>query len=170
MVIAGSAFQILNAQACLSLSTAAAPSGGVASLELSFDSPAHQRPAALQWTFRYPSSAVRSLTVDDGPVVTAAGKTVMCAPTPAGYTCLAVGANRGAIANGVVARIAVVLSPDAANAAIELVNPVAASPEGYLVPLTVRNGMITTGNVSPDRKLRPPLRRTLRTQCSSNTE
>jgi hypothetical protein len=163
--------QILNAQACLSLSTAAAPSGSTASLELSLDSPADQRPAALQWTFRYTLSAIRSFTVDDGPVVTAAGKTVMCTPNAAGYMCIAVGAaNTTTIANGVVARITAVLSPEAGNAGIDLVNLLAASPEGYFIPLVARSGMVTTANVSPDRRLRPPLRRTLRSRCLSKTE
>ena len=156
----------LKAQICLTLSTATAPSG-TASLELSLNSSASDpTPAALQWNLQFPSSAIRSLAVDDGPSVTAAGKTVICAPNANGYTCLAVGGNLNTIGNGVIAKITAALAPDAAAATIQVVNPLAASPEGYFIPIAARGGIITTANVSSDRRLRPPLRRIAGIQCT----
>jgi hypothetical protein len=156
----------LNAQICLTLSTAAAPSGTV-SLELSLNSSASDPPpAALQWTLQFPASTIRSLTVDDGPSVTAAGKTVICAPNANGYTCLAVGGNLNTIGNGVIAKITAALAPDATAATIQVVNPLAASPEGYFIPIAARGGTITTANVSSDRRLRPPFKRIAGIHCS----
>jgi hypothetical protein len=157
----------LNAQICLTLSSAASTPGESASLELSLDSSRETAPAALQWTLQYPPSAIRSLTVDDGPALTAASKTVMCTPNAAGYTCLAVGANARSIANGVIAKITAVLAPDTATAVIQVVNPLAASADGYFIPIVGRSGDITTANVSRDRRLRPPLRRIAGVQCRS---
>jgi hypothetical protein len=157
----------LKAQICLTLSTAAVEPGGTASLDLSLNASASDPPpAALQWTLQFPSSAIRSLTVDDGPAVTTAGKTVICAPKTDGYTCLAVGGNLKTIGNGVIAKITAALAPDAATATIQVVNPLAASPEGYFIPITARGGIITTANVSSDRRLRPPLRRIAGVQCT----
>ena len=68
----------LKAQTCLSLSTAAITLGGTATLELALDSSSGTPPAALQWTFQYPSSGLVSLNAENGPAATAAGKTVMC--------------------------------------------------------------------------------------------
>ena len=155
----------LPAQNCLTLSTAVVSSGGTASLELSLNSSADTPPAALQWSLQYPLSAIRSLTVDVGSAVSAASKTVMCAPNAAGYTCLAVGANANAIANGVIAKITAVLAPEASSAVIQVVNPLAVSDAGYFIPISATSGSITTANVSPDRRLRPPFKRIAGVQC-----
>jgi len=157
--------QGLSGQTCLTLSTAAVTPGGTASLELSLDSSAESPVAALQWTLRFPSSAISSITVDDGPAVTAADKTVMCTSKAEGYVCMAVARNGNTIAKGVVAKLTAVLASDASNAVIEVVDPFAASPEGYFIPITARNGTVTTANVSRDRRLRPPLRRIAALQC-----
>jgi|SRR5215467_8705185 len=155
----------LNAQTCLRLSTAAVAPGGAVSLELSLDSPVDLRPAALQWSFQFPSSSISTFTVDDGVAVTAAAKTVICAPNEAGYTCLAVGANAKTIANGVIAKVTAVLAPQTTNVAVQVVNPYAASENGYFIPISAQSGIITTANVSPDRRLRPPLKRIAASQC-----
>src|SRR5580704_11564749 len=81
----------LTAQTCLVLSPATISSDGTASMNLSLYSAPGTPPAAVQWTFQYPSSNIRSLTVDDGPMLTAAGKITMCAGDAAAYKCLAVG-------------------------------------------------------------------------------
>jgi hypothetical protein len=157
----------LNAQPCLSLSTAAVAPGGTASLDLSLISPADTPPAVLQWTFQYPASTLLSLTVDDGPAVTAAGKTIMCAGSTTTYTCLAVGANAKTIANGVIAKVTAVLAPEVANAVLRILNPMGASAAGYFIPISASSGSIATANVSPDRRLRPPLRSIAGIQCRS---
>jgi hypothetical protein len=156
----------LNAQICLGLTTVASASGGGSvSLDLSLDSLSNTPPAGLQWNLQYPASAIRSLEVDDGPAATAAGKTVICAPNANGYTCVAVGANAKTIPNGVVAKVTAILAPDVSNAVIQVVNPLAASAEGYYMPISARDGMITAANVSPDRRLRPPLRKIAAIRC-----
>jgi len=159
--------QPVSAQTCLALSTVVVGSGDTASLELSLDSSADSPPAALQWNLQYLPSAIRSLTVDDGPAATAASKTVMCAPSTAGLTCLIMGSNTKTIPNGVIAKITAVLASDTTTATIQLMNPLAASAEGYFMPASARSGTITTANVSADRRIRPPLRRITATQCHS---
>ena len=148
----------LNAQTCLSLSTTAAAPGGTASLDLSLNS-SSEMPASLQWTFQSPSSSISSLTVDNGPATTAAGKTVICTGNTTAYTCLVVGANAKTIANGVIAKVTASLSPDVTTAVIRISNPLGASAAGYFIPISSENGNVISANESADRKLRPPLRR-----------
>jgi hypothetical protein len=156
----------LSAQACLSLSTAATAPGGAANLDLSLDFSSDTPPAAVQWTFQYPASAISSITVDDGPAVTAAGKAVICANGAAGYTCMVVGRNVNTISKGIIAKITVVLAPDARSAAIQLANTLAASVEGYFIPISGRGGIVTSANASEDGRLRPPLKRIGGLRCS----
>src|SRR5215813_11831314 len=134
----------LNAQNCSTFSTNVSILGGANSVELSLESSADTPPTALQWTFRYPLPAVSSLTMDAGPAVTAVGKTVICAPNPAGSTCLAMGSNASTVGNGVIAKVTIVLVPEVVSAPFELINPLGASAAGYFAPVCVRGSVNTT--------------------------
>jgi len=147
-----------SAQTCLVLSTAVVAPGGAADLELKLISGSDTPPASLQFTFSYPAS-LRSLTVNDGPAAAAADKTVMCNGDAAAYTCLAIGANAKPIPDGVIAKVTVALAPDAGSAEIQLTQTCGASGEGHYLPISSGNGVLTTANVSPDGRLRPPLKR-----------
>ena len=148
MTIAG-----LNAQTTsLTLSSATVTPDGTASLDLSLDSSSGVPPAAIQWTFQYSSSSISSIAVDDGPMSTSAGKTVFCAGDANGYTCLAVGLNAETIADGVVAKVTVVLAPGTSAATILVTGASGASPGGDPIPISAASGTITSAKVSPYRK------------------
>jgi len=131
--------------------------GGAALLNLSLYSSPGTEPATVQWTFEYAASNIRSLTVDDGPMLTSAGKTAMCAGEAAGYNCLAVGLNTNTIASGVIAKVTAVLAPGAGAAAISIANSFAASAVGNLIPISPR--IVSTGShVASDCRIHPALR------------
>jgi hypothetical protein len=147
----------LAAQSCLVLSPASVSSGGVALLNLSLYSSPGTAPAAVQWTFQYASSDIHSLAVDDGPVLTSAGKTVMCSGNADAYNCLAVGFNSNAIASGVIAKVTAVLAPGATTPAISIARSLASSAAGNLIPISPK--IPSAGaHVSPDCRIHPPLR------------
>ena len=127
----------MPAQTCLMLSQPTVTPDGKALLNLSLYSQPGAVPAALQWAFQYPSSGITSLSVDDGPSLTAAGKTSICNGDANGYTCLAVGANMNRIANGVIAEVTAVLAPGSPLPTIQIQNAQGASPEGYFLPIRV---------------------------------
>jgi len=146
----------LNAQTCLVLSPVVIAADGTASMDLSLYSSSGEPPAAVQWTFRYPASSISRLTVDDGPVLTSAGKTAICAGDAAAYNCLAVGGNAKAIANGVIAKVIAVLAPGVNTAAIQISNTLASSAAGYSIPISSRIMPVRGANVSSDCRLHPP--------------
>jgi hypothetical protein len=148
----------LNAQTCLVLSPATIAADGVASLDLSLYSSPGTALAAVQWTFRYPSSSIGSLTVDDGPMLTSAGKTAICAGDATAYTCLAVGASTKTIGNGIIARVTAVLVPGAGSAAVALTDSLGASSAGNLIPIPLRIEAPAGAKVSSDCKLHTPQR------------
>ena len=150
----------LNAQTCLVLSPATIAADGTASMDLSLYSSSVEPPAAIQWTFRYPASSISSLTVDDGPMLTSAEKTAICAGDAAAYKCLAVGANAKTITNGVIAKVTAVLAPGASTATIQITNTLGASAAGYVIPISSRIKPATGADVSNDCRLLPPPRGT----------
>jgi hypothetical protein len=107
-------------------------------MELSLYSPRGSEPAAFQWTFQYDASNVAALSVEDGPSLASAGKTTMCAGGAAAYTCLIAGANRNAIANGIIAKVTATLGPDATRPNLSIKSPLGASPMGYLIAAASR--------------------------------
>jgi hypothetical protein len=145
-----------HAQTCLVLSQATIATDGTASMELSLNSSSVESPAALQWTFRYPTSSISSLIVDGGPMLTSAGKTTICGGDAAAYKCLAVGANTKTIANGVIAKVIAVLAPGASRATMRISDTLGTSAMGYLIPVSSRIEPVTGAYVSDDCRLRPP--------------
>ncbi len=140
----------LSAQTCLVLSPATLTPDRTAWLDLALYSSSGAAPAAVQWTFQYPSSSISSLAVDDGPVLTSAGKTAICVGNSAAYSCLAVGRNQKTIANGVIAKVTAVLAPGATTAAVQITNPRAVSAAGDRIPISWRIGLITGANASSE--------------------
>jgi hypothetical protein len=134
----------LSAQtASLTLSSATAEVGGAATLDLSLHSSVAQ-PVALQWTFHYPSSDISNIAVDDGPMITSAGKTVLCAGDTSAYKCLVVGANAKAIANGVVAKVTATLTPGVKKTTIALSETLGTSANGDEIPISAVAGTISS--------------------------
>ena len=152
----------VSAQSCLVLSPAASAANGTVTLELSLFSQFGKGPAAVQWTFQYSSSSIASLIVDDGPALTAAGKTAMCYGNAQAYNCLAAGSNANTIANGIIAKLTATLVPGTTATAISIHSVQGASPPGYFV--TVRSHvLLTPASVTPlDCQSRPPRRGPIR--------
>jgi hypothetical protein len=140
----------------LTLSSAAAESGGAVTLDLSLHS-LGARPVALQWTFQYPPSDISSIGVDDGPMITSTGKTVMCTGDATAYKCLIVGGNAKAIANGVVARVTAVLAPGIKETTIALRDALGTSANGTGIPISAVAGTITSSK-SPQNGNSPETR------------
>jgi hypothetical protein len=116
-------------------------------------------PAALQWSLEYPSDA--NLSIDDGPAVVAAQKTVLCVRNARGCTCLATGFNTNPISDGIVAIVALIPSPGGSAATtVQLTNLQGASPAGDPIPLDASN-LATTVIVRPSLLVtqRPSARR-----------
>jgi hypothetical protein len=149
----------LTAQTCLVLSPATITPDGTALLDLTLYSFPRTAPSVVQWTFSYPSSSISSLTVDDGPTLTSVGKTAVCAGTANSYGCLALGLNRNAIANGVIAKVTALLAPGATRATIQLTNTLGGSAAGNPIPIFSSVRSDASARVSPDCKFLPPLRR-----------
>jgi hypothetical protein len=158
----------VNAQTCLILSSAKARPDGTVSLDLSLNSLSGPPPAAVQWTFRYSSSAILSITVDDGPALLSTGKTTFCAEGAAAYKCLITGVNSNTVPNGVIAKVTAVLAPGAHTATIQVREALGASIGGDSIAISSESGTITEGGGSSDRELirrsRPPVGRGL---CSA---
>src|ERR1700686_855404 len=117
-------FQPLVAQSSLVLSSAGA---------LTLTSVAGNEPAALQWTFSYPSG-VTGFTVSAGPALLAAGKSVTCAGNPSDYTCLAFGMNLNIIGKGVVGTVPP--AGTASGVSVAIPNAIAVSPAGSSIPIS----------------------------------
>ena len=84
-----------------------------------------------------------------------AGKTIVCAGDATAFTCMAVGYNAELIAEGVVARVNVVLARGETAATIEITDAVGVSAGGYPIPIAATGGTITAGTGD---KLPAPLR------------
>jgi len=108
---------------------------GTASLDLSLFSPHGKGPAAVQWTFHFSSTMITNLTVDDGPTLTSAGKTAICAGDATAYNCLAVGMTTRPIGNGIIVKLTALLAPGASAAPILIKSSLGASAEGFMMPV-----------------------------------
>jgi hypothetical protein len=127
-------------QLTVSLTSASAPAGTSASLNVQVAASAGFAPASLEWTVNAPASEVQSITTTAGAVATAASKVISCS----GHTCLVYGLNSNAMANGTVAVINVQLASSATgNLAVQLSNVSAASPQASGVPATTIDGEIS---------------------------
>jgi hypothetical protein len=138
----------LRAQPTLLLSSGSASPGGSLTLTLSLSGTAANPPAALQWTFSYPVSAVSNLTVTAGAGLVSAGKTLSCAWTTNGYTCVASGINRVAFSDGTVANVAVTLS-GSTPVSIGLSGVGAASSAGFLITVPASGGQVSVASPAP---------------------
>ena len=87
----------------------------------------------------------------------------MCDGDAAGYRCLALGANTNTIANGVIAKVVAVLAPGPTTTTpIQIVDTLGASSEGYVLTISPRIIPNTGATISPDCRLHPLQRGTVR--------
>lgn len=137
----------LNAQTCLTLSSARVNPDGTGTLNLLLSS-SGPLPSTLQWTFRYSGSTIGILVVDDGAALSAAAKTAMCARDTNALTCIVAGANSNKIQNGMVAIVTVALLPGADTATIRVDNTIGAATDGYLISINSEDGSLAPNNGS----------------------
>ena len=133
---------VLLAQSSLVLSSGTTAPGGPVSLNLTMTSPAGKQPAAVQWTFTYPSAALASFTVGAGPSLTAANKTIACSGNGSAYTCVAYGMNATPIANGIAATVSVTPAGGASTVTIGVSNALGATPAGDAIAVTATGGVV----------------------------
>ena len=148
---------VANAQTCIVLSPPTSAANGAASLDLSLYSARGKEPATLQWTLQYPSSSMQTLTVDDGPALISAGKTMICSGDAAAYNCLAVGTNTKTIGNGIIAKLTAVLAPGVNTPTILIQSGLGASSAGFLIPVISK--VIPSGRADVPPDCRPQLQR-----------
>ena len=131
----------------LILTSSAASAGTGVSLSLFLNSAAGSDPAAIQWTFTYSPAVLSAISAIAGPVATAAGKSINCAPHSGAYTCILAGMNANVLASGIVATLNATLSTSAAGfIPIGVTNTLGASPGGNPLSLSGVGGTLT---VSP---------------------
>ena len=147
--LAAGLFGIAAAHAAgIELSSGALRPGGSVSFFLSVHPSPGAPPAALQWSLEYAPEAVADLAIDGGPAATAAQKTVICAKNARGCTCLAVGPNASAIADGIVAIVTVTPGPDG-GAVVQVTDALGASAAGEPIPFDASNQTATVSGRSP---------------------
>ncbi len=147
--------------ACLAQGVAVGLSSGVASpgtpvtLALTLNATG-SAPASAQWTLEYSPADFSSVTVTAGPAATTSGKTVTCNPTSGTTTCVLWGMDATAIVNGVVANVSLTVSEStlANSSGVQLVNCLAASPEGNALSVSSKGGGVSlprliTANPNP---------------------
>lgn len=138
----------------LALSSVAVIPGEVAALDLSLQASSGARASAIQWTFQYPATSISRFTVEDGPALASAGKTVICSGDANALKCLVAGLNRDEIPDGVVAKVSAVLEPGVSSTTILVGDALGVSTGGDAIPISSANGTITAANPPPDREPR----------------
>jgi hypothetical protein len=129
----------------LSVGSANAAPGRSTSLNLSMTASAGAGPTGLEWTIGYSPADVSSVTVTAAAAATGAGKTVACSTGTGSLTCLLYGVNSATISNGVVAQLAVRLSPSttSTSTAIRITRTAAAGGAGSAIPTNGSGGLVT---------------------------
>jgi len=126
----------------LALSSGTASVDGTVSLSLNLTSPSGSEPAALQWTFSYPTNNVLAISAIAGPSVTNAGKTLNCVASSGTYTCLVSGLNTTTLASGTVASLSLKVAAGVTASTIDIVNPLAVSGPGNRLALSATGGVV----------------------------
>ena len=110
--------------------------------------------AGLEWTLKYSTADITSATMAVGSAATAAGKQMSCTSSAGSSTCLLWGINSTTISSGVVATVALTLSPTTQNtsSSIQLVNGVAAGSNGTAMTTSTAGStlsIVTAGTSGP---------------------
>ena len=133
------AWSLLNGQPSLTLSSASAPGGGSATLNLSVSSPSGSEPAALQWTANYPAANVVSVSA----TASTGGKPLTCTGALGSYTCVSNDLTSNVIANGTIASLTFNLAAGATTMPITLTSTYGVTPAGSSDSTTGAGGSIT---------------------------
>jgi uncharacterized protein (TIGR03437 family) len=128
----------------LSLASASGVPGSTITLDLTLGSD-QAALASTQWTLNYWPADVAAVSVAAGPSAASAGKSVWCAGGVGTLSCILAGPSLASLANGVVARVTVDLSPTTTGAlsSIGLTNVLGASLGGSGIAMQARAAVIT---------------------------
>ena len=128
----------------LSLASGSSLPGGSVTLNVSL-SGSGSSPAALQWTMGYSAQHFSSVSVATGASATAAGKSIECSSGSGSRICVLSGVNGNTMADGVVARVTLTVSPGfgGSSSSLSLTSPVAASAQGSGVSISASGGAVT---------------------------
>ena len=130
----------LGQSVTLSVGSGSATAGTTVSLPINLSSSGGAQTAGLQWSFVY-SSDITSVTVAAGPSATNAGKSVTCS----GSTCLILGFNNTAMADGTVATATfqIASSPSTTSIPIQITGVVASTATGSSILASGGTGTIS---------------------------
>jgi trimeric autotransporter adhesin len=130
----------LGQSVTLSVGSGSATAGTTVSLPINLSSSGGAQTAGLQWSFIY-SSDITSVTVAAGPSATNAGKSVTCS----GSTCLILGFNNTAMADGTVATATfqIASSPSTTSIPIQITGVVASTATGSSILASGGTGTIS---------------------------
>lgn len=130
----------------LSLSSGSASPSTTTQLNLTLNNTiTNDSPAALQWTFSYPTADFSAATVVAGPASTGANKTLSCGGGAGSTTCMLWGLNTTAFPNGVVATVTLTVSGSTthSSSAVQVTNSSAADAAGKSLLTSTTGGTVT---------------------------
>src|SRR5450432_892937 len=135
----------------LSVSAGSGSPGTTVGLSIALNGAA---PAGLEWTLKYSTADITSATMAIGSAGKAAGKQMSCTSSAGSSTCLLWGINSTTISSGVVATVALTMSPTTQNtsSSIQLVNGVAAGSNGTAMTTSTAGStlsIVTAGTSGP---------------------
>jgi trimeric autotransporter adhesin len=136
---------VLAQTVAFSVGAASAAPGASTPLNFSMTASGGAQAESLEWSLSYSPADVSSIAVSAGPAATSAGKTVACSTGNGTVMCLLYGIDSTVISSGVVAQVAVNLSPTthSTSTAIQVSGPMAASAAGESIPATGSGGTVT---------------------------
>jgi hypothetical protein len=136
--------------AALSLSPGSGSAGSTVALNLSLNASGAQ-PAAVQWTLKFVPTDISAVTVTATGAATAASKSITCNPATGSLSCVLFGMNSTVVANGILATVAVTISPttSSTSSVIQLTNNSASTSAGLTIPSTAAG---TTIGIIPSAK------------------
>jgi uncharacterized protein (TIGR03437 family) len=136
----------LGQSVALSIGSGSSTAGGTVSLPITLSSSDGALTAGLQWSFVY-SSDITSVTVVAGPAAINAGKSITCSAN----TCLLLGFNNTAMADGAVATATfqIASSPSTTSIPVQVSSVVASSAAGDSIPASGGSGTISLPPPAP---------------------
>ena len=148
------------AQVAVSLASGSGTPGSTVFLNVSVTSTAGNQPASVGWTISYSTTDFSSVNVAPGAAATAASKSISCNNAAGTKKCVAWGVNSNAIANGILATVAMTISGSTKNtsSAVSLSGGLSAlsssasvptSTTGAAVSIIQSQGFTISGTISP---------------------
>jgi hypothetical protein len=129
----------------VALESATVKPGGTVDVKLSLTIPPSVEAAGLNWTLRYPTTAIEDIVVRPESAANAAKKSLKCRSVSGETKCVLFGLNTNALASGTLATVTFRVRKDVAESSVDIqvTDLVAASPSGSAVPCSGSNGSLS---------------------------